>query len=301
MEQNPDSPAVETATAASDLEADLNPLPQPENALALSAGPAAPGQALVPRAGAEPPAELDAHGFDPGAYRWIPVLRKPRKDGWTAQRQVDYIAKLADYGCVEQAAREVGMAVNSCYRLRRESPAFAAAWDAALAHASRRLVDLPFDRAIHGSDEPVFNREGHRVGRRMRHNDRLLMFLLRAYMPERFRHAHKGVRTPDEPPPPASPPIEEVLRRLEPVAPAEPHKLMSAEDLDVELRCAEIGDGVLPRWYRGRGDAEPRVDYSLGEEFERALAAAKREAAGLPPLEDAPAGEDDEEDYDDEG
>jgi len=144
-----------------------------------------PGQALVPAAD-EAEAGLDAHGFDPSRYQWVPVLRKPRKDGWTPQRQVDFIAALADGGCVEQAAHTAGMSVTSCYRLRRESPQFAAAWEAALPHAARKLVDLAFDRAIHGSDEPVFDKDGRRVGRRMRQNDRLLMFLLTAIRSDKF-------------------------------------------------------------------------------------------------------------------
>src|SRR5687767_841383 len=190
MEQTPDSPALRAAFEASG-EADLNPLPQA----------AAPPPALVPEPEPEPEPGLDAHGFDPAAYKWLPVLRKPRKDGWTPQRQRDFIAALADTGCVEHAARAVSMTPRSAYRLRREPGAetFAAAWDAALQHAARKLVDLAFDRAIHGTDEPVFDKEGRRIGRRMRQNDRLLMFLLRAYMPERFRHAHRDMRLPDEP------------------------------------------------------------------------------------------------------
>jgi hypothetical protein len=276
MKQSPDSPAAETASAASPLEAGLDPPRPPDNA-------------LVPEpASVAPPAELDAHGFDPADYKWVPVLRKPRADGWTPQRQVDFIAALADTGCVEQAAREVGLSVMSCYRLRRAPGAetFAAAWDSAIAHASRKLIDLAFDRAIHGSDEPVFDREGHRVGRRMRHNDRLLMFLLRAYHPERFRHAHQSARQPSEPRPPEVAPVAEAIRTLEPVAPADPHLLMPPDELGIALQCADILDGKLPHWHRYKGlEAEP-VEAPLGEEFERRLEAAKREADGLPPRTD---------------
>lgn len=241
-----------------------------------------PGQALVPADTAE--AVFDAHGHDPSDYQWVPVLRRPRSDGWTPQRQVDFIAALADRGCVAEAARQVGMSVTSCYRLRR-SPGgenFAAAWDAALPFAARKLADLAFDRAIHGSDEPVFDKEGRRVGRRMRQNDRLLMFLLRAYMPERFRYAHRDVREPHEPEPPAAPPLAEALGRLDPVAPAAPHLLMAPDQLDCALEVADICDGRLPHWHRYRVDPEPE-DSPLDDNFERALEAAKSEASSLPP------------------
>ena len=244
------------------------------------------GAAALPDEPEEP--ALDAHGFDPAAYQWVPVLRKPRRDGFTPQRQLDFIRALADTGCVEMAAHEVGMSPKSCYRLRNspEGAQFAAAWDAALPYAARRLVDIAFDRAIHGSDEPVFDKAGNRVGRRMRQNDRLLMFLLRGFMPERFRYAHRDLRQADEPAPPPEPSLDEALAQLLPVAPPAPHALLAPDDLDVALQCADILDGKLPHWHRGRGDAEAPEAVPLDPEFERQLENAKRAASGLPPLGD---------------
>lgn len=118
------------------------------------------------------------------------------------------------------------------------------------------------------------------------------MFLLRAYMPERFRHAHKSVRHADEEPTPAVEPLGQALLRLEPVAPEQPHLLMPPDDLETELQCAHILNGVLPRWYRGRDEISPPEEAVLGKEFERALEAAKRAAAGLPPLDDREEPED---------
>ncbi|MCA1652642.1 MAG: hypothetical protein LC656_00220 [Sphingomonadales bacterium] len=72
----------------------------------------------------------------------------------------------AEIARAAQAAREAGLSANSAYRLRRTPGAenFASAWDAAMAQAARGLVDLAFDRAINGSEEPIFNRDGDRVG-----------------------------------------------------------------------------------------------------------------------------------------
>lgn len=173
------------------------PLPQAERpplgALVADADPA-------PIASASPPV-LDDHGHDPAAYQWVPVLRKRRADGWSPQKQRDYIETLADTGLVEDSARAVGMSVASCYRLRRAPGAesFAAAWDAAIHQASRKLVDIAFDRAINGSDEPVFDKHGTRVGRRMKTNDRLLMFLLRTHLPGRYGSVRDGHREPAPP------------------------------------------------------------------------------------------------------
>ena len=229
-------------------------------AAAKAAAPPEPDPAAEALAALPSP---DAHGFDPAEYQWLPVRRKPRKDGWTFERQKEFIAELADCGCVEHAAVRVGMSPNSCYRLRRSPGAesFSAAWDVALQHASRRLLDVVFDRAFRGTSEPVFDRDGIQRGVRARQSDRLSMFLLRAYMPERFRHAHRDWRAPDEPLPPsalAAPPLAEALRALEPVPPAEPHTLMAPDDLDDALVVADhLPPGELPHWHRGSGDNEP--------------------------------------------
>jgi hypothetical protein len=300
MEQHRESPAVGTATSAASFEASLNPAPAAANPLVPQQPqpgvPAEPAPTLAAEPAPPPPlsdqaydgAEGYAAPSNPEAYKWVPVLRKPRKDGWTPQRQVEFIATLADTGCVEVAAEAVQMSVNSCYRLRRAPDAgpFAQAWDIAIQHASKRLLDIAFERAINGSDEPVFNKDGERTGRRMRLNDRLLMFLLRAFMPERFRHANRDGRAADEPLPPPPPPLDGALDLLAPPPPPEPHLLMSPADLDCALQCADIGAGELPHWHCGSGDAEPvppptAAEIAFGEDFERLLAEAK--AASSPP------------------
>jgi len=55
-----------------------------------------------------------------------------RHDGWTWPRQVDFIRRLSYHGVVTRAADEVGMAVETAYRLRARDPRFANLWDMAL-------------------------------------------------------------------------------------------------------------------------------------------------------------------------
>ena len=147
----------------------------------------------------------------------------------------------------------VGMSDTAAYRLRRAPGAegFAAAWDAALQAASGRLADIAFDRAINGVDDVVLDRDGRHVYTKRKYNDRLLMFLLRAYRPDRYRHANRDMLALNEQAPiEASPPVAEALARLGPVQPAEPEKLMSPEELDDALQIADIMDGKLPHWQR---------------------------------------------------
>lgn len=194
----------------------------------------------------------------PAGEVWRPVPRQCRADGWTPRAQRAFIETLADSGSVTQAARVVGMSPTSCYRLRRAPGAeeFSAAWAAAIDEASKRLVDAAFERAIVGSDEPVFDRDGNRIGSRFRQSDRMLMFLLRAYMPERFRHAAQETRRPDESPVPALAQVAGALALLGP----------------------ELSETPRPR----SPDPMP-----MGEDFERDLEDAKRDAAELPPLTNA--------------
>ena len=234
---------------------------RPPVAAAFDPPPAPSLPATIPPAPETPPDIapshlVDANGFDPARYQWVPVLRRPRADGWTAQRQQEFIAALADSGCVALAAREVGMAESGAYRLRRApgSENFAAAWDAAIANASARLVDVAFQRAIRGTDEAVYNRDGDIVGRRHIHHDRLLIFLLKAYHPDRFRYAERDHRPASEPAAPPLPSLGDALERLEPVRPDRPELGYTPEDLAEQLDMAEISRGKLPHWLIGKRD-----------------------------------------------
>ena len=120
--------------------------------------------------------------------------------------------------------------------------------------ASKKLLDAAFERALVGTDEPVFDRDGNRVGRRLRQSDRLLMFLLRAYGPDCFRGAAAS-RTDSAP---AAAPMAEALVHLHPEPPAAPAALMAPDDLAVALEVADICGGELPHWYRDdAGEAVP--------------------------------------------
>src|SRR3546814_15381884 len=78
-----------------------------------------PAPDATPAPKPEPIPALDAHGHDPAAYEWVPVLRKRRKDGWSPDKQRAFIEVLADTGSVATAAQRVGMSESSAYRLRR--------------------------------------------------------------------------------------------------------------------------------------------------------------------------------------
>lgn len=219
--------------------------------------------------------------LNPADYDWHPVARRKREDGWTHTRQRKFIEILADTGSVSEAAKLVHMSQQSCYRLRRApgAEAFARAWDAAIEEASRRLVDIAFERAVRGVADPVFDKDGACIAVRRRYNDRLLMFLLRAHHPGRYRPAHRGLRHGEEPPPPAAGPVASAIELLAPPTPADPAALVDPDELPTRLLCAEIGTGELPHWLRDKGGdcdlAPEQVAPDLDKRLERTMAAGR--------------------------
>lgn len=121
------------------------------------------------------------------ALDFEPVPRKYRYDGWTAERQRAFIAALAETGSVKAAATRINMSPEGAYYLRRQPGAdgFRAAWIAALDHGVQRLADIAVERAIEGVPVPIHWR-GEQVGEKRRYNDRLLMFILRHHLADRY-------------------------------------------------------------------------------------------------------------------
>lgn len=141
-------------------------------------------------AGAPPPpsdTDADPEALDDMSSGFPPVPVRYRYDGWLPDKQTEFIERLADCGCVEEAARSVGMSRNSAYALRRriDAQAFRLAWDAAMDAAVARLNDAAMARAIKGVPVPIFH-GAEQVGERRHFDERLTMFLLRYRDPTRF-------------------------------------------------------------------------------------------------------------------
>lgn len=129
------------------------------------------------------PPEAEAEEHDPLAFVPVP-LKQVRHDGWTEQRQRDFIAALAAMGSVRHAVRAVGMTKQSAYKLRDRSGAesFAAAWDIALLMRYDAVYDLAMERALKGVTTPLFYR-GKQVGTRHHFDHRLAIAALNGTPP----------------------------------------------------------------------------------------------------------------------
>ncbi len=263
--------------------------------------PAAPPAKLAPLPAPDPaPEEPEPEPefgyavpeYDPAQYRWVPVRRVPRADGWTEEKQRRFIEALADTGLVSLAAKEVGMTRMSAYRLRRApyAGAFARAWDVARERAGTLIEDIAFERAIEGVEQDNYNARGELAESKRVYNDRLLTFLLSHLKPERYSREARLARVEGHfsaggggTPEPAAPALaqardahpdedaapraltasraphvtlDEALRAMEPVLPAPVEDLVDPGELEDDLLCAEMLDGKLPQFHNEQRPAK---------------------------------------------
>jgi len=116
---------------------------------------------------------------EPAAPSFTPVQLAWRRDGWTPEKQREFIEELADCGIVSEAAARVGMTEQTARRLRRrpDAAAFNEAWDAAIRIGSERLYSIAYERAINGTIRRRYFR-GEVVGEERVFDNRLLIYLL---------------------------------------------------------------------------------------------------------------------------
>jgi len=129
-------------------------------------------------------------GSSPDQPSFTPVPVRARRDGWTVERQYAFIQALAETGIVEEACRRVGMSRTAADNLRKRpcGAPFRRAWQAALDYALYRIEEDAFARSRHGVARPIFHK-GEQVGEWRHYDERLTMFLLRCYRPERYGKA----------------------------------------------------------------------------------------------------------------
>jgi hypothetical protein len=140
---------------------------------------------------------------------FTPVPVRARHDGWTVERQYAFIEALAETGIVEDACRRVGMSRTSADKLRRRpcGAPFRRAWQTAVDYAAHRIEETAHRRSREGVARPIFYK-GEQVGEYRHYDERLTMFLLRSYRPERYgkaldrllaRREEEGEDEPEDP------------------------------------------------------------------------------------------------------
>jgi len=100
-----------------------------------------------------------------------------RHDGWTVQRQNDFMEALGRTGCVRDAARVAGISWNSAYKFRERDADFAERWERALRRAKTPLGEVAWKRAVEGEKQDVWY-HGKVVGQRVKHANDVLRLLI---------------------------------------------------------------------------------------------------------------------------
>ena len=123
-----------------------------------------------------------------------PKARAPGRTTLTPEKKEHFLAVLRETANVTAGARAIGVGRAWMYHAGRDKDAkFAEAWDAALEEAVDALEGEARRRGFSGVDEPV-HYKGERVDTIKRYSDVLLIFLLKAHRPEKFREKfeHSG-------------------------------------------------------------------------------------------------------------
>jgi hypothetical protein len=134
---------------------------------------------LTPGAATDEPASSARPAGQTGLIAFEPVPVRARHDGWTPQKQREFVEALADTGVVREAAARVGMTEQSAWRLRRraDARAFDLVCEAAQRPGARRLHAIAWERAIEGTIKRHYY-HGELVSEERVYDNRLLIFLL---------------------------------------------------------------------------------------------------------------------------
>jgi hypothetical protein len=118
----------------------------------------------------------------------LPEQRRRSTPAVSAKACASFLEALSVGGSVTHAAKRAGVARQRFYEQREADGAFASTWDEALAQGTEALEDEARRRAAEGWEEPIYQR-GELVGHVRKYSDNLLIFLLKARDPARFRES----------------------------------------------------------------------------------------------------------------
>lgn len=108
--------------------------------------------------------------------------RKNRVRKW----QPVFLRELSMWGNVSRACKKACVSRKSAYDAKESDDSFKAAWTDALDVACDALEEEARRRAMNGTDEGVFY-QGQKVAKLLKYSDTLLIFLLKAHRPEKYR------------------------------------------------------------------------------------------------------------------
>lgn len=104
----------------------------------------------------------------------------------TPEKRAQFLALLSEYGNVSRAAQECELSRPYLYKVKSEDASFATEWEEAARVGAARLEDEARRRAVEGWEEPVWHK-GEMCGTVRKFSDTLLICLLKAHHPDKYR------------------------------------------------------------------------------------------------------------------
>jgi hypothetical protein len=110
-----------------------------------------------------------------------------KKDGRTKKKQQsDFLQWFAEYASVSKAAKKAKVARSNIYLWMKNDPEFNQLYISACEAALGALEDEAVRRAFEGTIKPVFQ-QGKQVGKIREYSDTLMIVLLKARAPEKYK------------------------------------------------------------------------------------------------------------------
>lgn len=118
--------------------------------------------------------------------------KKAVRSAKTQKWQDAFIAELSKGGNVSSAAAKAGVGRQFPYKVAKEDLEFKARWEEAIETACDTLEAEAWRRAVQGTKKPVFQGK-ELVGHIQEYSDTLLIVLLKAHRPQKFRERSGSV------------------------------------------------------------------------------------------------------------
>lgn len=129
------------------------------------------------------------------------------KPGW----QDIFLATLAEMPNIRRACQRAGISRGHAYLTRDQDPEFAKRWRSALKDSLELLEEEAWRRAQLGTAKPVFQ-QGELVGHVQEFSDTLMIFLLKAHKPKKYREVKQLMHSS-----PTGGPVEMTVEDMEAV------------------------------------------------------------------------------------
>lgn len=112
----------------------------------------------------------------------------------TPEKRRTFCKELAETANVSKSAKKIGVSRTRVYEIRKEDSVFAEQWDEAVDRGVDALEEEARRRAYKGTNKPVFY-QGVECGTIREYSDTLMIFLLKAARPEKYRERHEVEHT----------------------------------------------------------------------------------------------------------